>query len=500
MRVSERGRDLACLIAGLALPLAYAPFGAWPLAFLSQAVLYRCWLGANPGRACRRGWLYGLGMFGAGTSWVQVSIHQFGLPVYAFSAGMTVLFVLFFALYPALVGYAARRWINVSPCRQLLVVLPVTWTLGEWLRGFVLTGFPWLTLGYSQIDGPLAAWAPVLGVFGVSLMTALAAGAVAALPDTPKPAVATVTGIALGSLLLARTVWTEAQGDPLSVTLVQGGIEQSIKWEPEKRQLTLDRYAALTEPHWGAGIVLWPETALPAFHSQLADYLGAMDRRARAANTALLIGIPYDLHEAGRYAGRYYNSIVGLGTATGRYDKRHLVPFGEFLPLKELLAPMLSFLEIPMSDFTAGAAKQAPLLVAGDHAIGASICYEDAFGEEVIDALPAAALLVNVSNDAWFGDSIAPHQHLEMARMRAAETGRYLLRATNNGVSAIIDPAGRLLARSPQFTAHALTGEVRAQTGATPYVRSGNGPVVTILLLGLLLARRHPGERRGLAV
>lgn len=486
--------DMAVLAAGAAMPLAFAPVGLFPLAVLSQAVLYFGWRNATPARAFWRGWLYGVGQFGVGVSWVQVSIHQFGLPVLVFSVAVTTLFVAILALYPALVGWAGRRWFTRSPHWQLLAVMPALWTLGEWLRGWLFTGFPWLNLGYSQIDSPLSALAPLAGVYAVSFAAALSAGALVLLLAErlrPLAVLVVVWGVAA---ILSTLQWSSPITGPLSVTLIQGGIEQSLKWDPALRDHTLNLYQSLTEPHWGSDIIIWPETAIPAFGSEVKGFLAALHERAETRGSALLTGIAIDERDGAGGLKDYFNSIIALGRSVGRYDKRHLVPLGEYPPLEPVLMPLLQALTIPMSDFTAGAPEQPPITAAGLK-VGASVCYEDAFGEEVIDTLPEAGLLVNVSNDAWFGDSLAPHQHLEIARMRAKETGRYLLRATNTGISAIIGPQGRVIARSPQFEPHALSGQISGYEGATPYVRVGNW-VIVVVLTALLAVSRSAGERR----
>jgi apolipoprotein N-acyltransferase len=254
------------------------------------------------------------------------------------------------------------------------------------------------------------------------------------------------------------------------------------------RDETLAHYMQLTERYWGESkLIVWPETAIPAFGSEVKDFVAQLNERALQSGTDIVLGVPLDdRDEQGRLTD-YYNSIISLGQTVSRYDKRHLVLLGEYPPFESVLMPLLRSLSIPMSDFSHGAKAQAPLEAAGMR-IGPSVCFEDLFGEEVIDFLPESQLLVNVSNDAWFGDSLAPHQHLEIARMRALETGRYLLRATNNGISAVIDPRGRQMGRSPQFIAHVLTGEVHAHVGATPYVVLGNWLVVLLALAATVLS------------
>jgi apolipoprotein N-acyltransferase len=488
--IESRYGEAAALIAGAAMPLAFAPYDWWPLAVVSLAVLFRLWLGMAPRRALLRGGLFGLGMFGVGIAWVQISLHQFGMPSLAFSVGVTALLVIVMAGYPALAGYLTQRWFKARPAATLLLAMPASWTLVEWLRGWLFTGFPWLSVGYSQIDGPLAAVAPVAGVFAVSFVVTLCAGALALAPIDRISGSAVLLVTVAAAYALSFVHWTQRDGEPVRVALVQGGIEQSQKWDPQMLEKTLALYRKLSDRQWGhAKIIVWPETAIPAFGSEVKDFIAAINDQAARTGTDILTGLPIDDRDANGRIGEYYNSIIALGSNVSRYDKRHLVLLGEYPPFPTVLMPILRNLSIPMSEFSHGKREQPPLIAAGLK-LAPSICFEDAFGEELIDFLPASQLLVNVSNDAWFGDSLAPHQHLQMARMRALETGRYLLRATNNGISAIVDPKGGIVRHSPQFIAHVLIGEVTPYKGATPYVAVGNTLIVGVVALLLLLARR----------
>jgi apolipoprotein N-acyltransferase len=296
--------------------------------------------------------------------------------------------------------------------------------------------------------------------------------------------------------LLSLVEWSTPKDGPIRASLIQGNVPQNLKWRPEQRAPTIELYTRLSRQRWDRDIVIWPETALPAYYHQAETFLQGLAAEARAGGGAtLLMGLPV---MADPVNGRYYNSVVRVGEPVQFYHKSHLVPFGEYIPLKALLGRLLDILRVPMADFSRGDEQQPLLEAAGQH-IGVSICYEDAFGEEVIRGLPQASLLVNVSNDAWFGDSFAPHQHLQMARMRTLETARPMLRATNNGVSALIDHRGRVLATSPQFEVAVLDGEVQPRAGATPYVVMGNTPLILCLLVMVLaagtLARRHADSR-----
>ncbi|NIR61284.1 MAG: apolipoprotein N-acyltransferase [Gammaproteobacteria bacterium] len=480
--------EAGALAAGGLLVAGYAPLGLFPLALILPAALFLLWERVTPRRAFRLGFLFGLGLFGFGVSWVYVSISRFGntTPVLAASAALALVLVV--ALFPALVGYLANRWARGVPVARLVLAYPALWVLAEWARGWLGTGFPWLALGYSQSDALLAGLAPLGGVYLVGLATAVSAGLVALVVRARAPVsrwagVGALVGLWLLSGLAGQVEWTRPSGAPLRVALVQGNIGQGIKWVPEQHESTLERYRALTAAHWDAELIVWPETAVTAFYHEVQPYLAALEREALDHEAALIVGVPV----MDTATGRYYNSVVSLGGDRDFYHKRHLVPFGEYVPLEPLLGRLLDVLRVPMSDFAAGDPGRATLEAAGKR-LGMSICYEDAFGREVIDALPEASLLVNVSNDAWFGDSLAPHQHLQIARMRAREAGRAMLRATNTGISALIGPRGEVRARAPQFEPRVLTGTAQPRRGATPYVRAGNAPAVWLAVLAAAAA------------
>ena len=490
--------DLLALLAGALLALAFAPLSIFPLAILAPALLFLLWLDVTPRRALWRGWLFGVGQFGVGVSWVYVAIHDFGHSGVPLALFLTALFCGVMTLFPMGAGYVVARFLHGPDWLRLAVLFPAAWTLSEWLRGWILTGFPWLNLGYSQIDAPLRGLAPVLGVYGVSLAVVVSAGLILfPLRDTSRrqqlAAAVLFWVLWLGAWGLTRVEWTEPAGEPFKVALVQGNIPQDTKWRPELKAATLDLYAGLTRQNWDSRLILWPEAAIPVFHHEVADdYLAGLAREARTHGADIVLGIPV----LDRNTSRYYNSLLSLGATPGFYHKRHLVPFGDFVPFAEFLRGLIRFFDLPMSGFSAGPDRQ-PLLEAAGQKIASAICYEDIFGEELIQGLPEASLLVNATNNAWYGNSFAPHQHLEMSRLRALETGRYMLRVTTNGVSAIIDQHGKIRARSPQFETHVLTGEAVPYAGATPYVRTGNLPVI-LLILGVLiyggLAARRQSE------
>jgi len=487
--------DILALAAGGLLPLAFAPFYVFALAVASPAVLFALWLDSPPGRAAWRGLLFGLGMFGVGTSWVYVSLHTYGNMPAPLAALAVLFFTLALAAFPALAGWLQSHLVDRRKALPVILVLPALWVLLEWLRGWVLSGFPWLNLGYSQASSPLAGLASWAGVYGVSLAVAVSAALVLQAWRERQGLwgryLVALAVLWAGAWFVGRVPWVQASGEALRIALVQGNVPIESKWRPENRPAIVERYIRLSEQAGQSDLIVWPETAMPGYLDEIDPvFLERLRRRADEGGGEFLIGVVEKGWHGGR--GTYYNTVVGIGSRPAFYRKRHLVPFGEFLPLRPALEWVLRYLHIPMSDFTAGEPDQPPLEIAG-HRIGVSVCYEDAFGEELIQALPQATLLVNVSEDAWFGRSLAPHQRLQMARMRAMESGRPMLRAANTGPSAVIDHRGEVLARSPQFQAHVLTARVQPTQGATPYVRFGNWPTV-LLIVGVIAGawvRRH---------
>ena len=472
---------MLALSAGATTVLGFAPFGLGLVPLFTLALLFHLWRSAPHAAASAwLGYAFGLGLMGFGVTWIRISIAQFGGVNMALAVVITGLFVLFMAGYFALSGWIAWRF-RRSPWWGWVAAVAGAWVLVEWLRGWFLTGFPWLALGYSQIDLPLAGFAPVLGVYGVSLMLALSAALLAAGPRVwALPGLVLIWG---GGLGLQQLDWSSPAGTPVEASLLQANIPQEQKWLPSMREPSLRLYRDMTDSVPDSRIVVWPETAVPAFDVAVEkSLLQPLEAQTRAEGRDLLVGIV----TAGEGDG-YFNSMLRLGDGPrGRYHKRHLVPFGEYLPFDDWTRPVLDFLDIPMSDFSTGP-EQQPLIRLAGHPVGVNICYEDAYGNEIIRALPQARLLVNASNDAWFGDSLAPHQHLEIARMRSLETARYLLRATNTGISAIIDERGRLRSVSPQFQTAVLTDSVVPLQGRTPFVRWGNAAVVLLCALMILV-------------
>jgi len=491
--------DIALVLgAGAVLPLAFAPFDFFWLAPLSYAALLYAWGGASPRRAFGLGFLYGLASFLAGLHWIYVSVHDFGLLPVGTSVLLTVALPTALAVYVGAVGWVAARWFPTAGLKAWLGVFPALWVIAEWSRGWVLTGFGWLAAGYSQTDSWLMGFAPVIGVYGMSWLVVMLAGAAVALVvgRARQRAVAGAVLVAvLGIGWLHTTVrFTLPQGDPLTVALVQGAVPQTLKWAPEQLTTTLALYRRLTQASHGHDLIVWPEAAIPEFYENVAASLEAIARNAAAAGSALMLGI-LERHAA---TGTFQNVLVAMTDPPAVYVKRHLVPFGEYYPVPNFMRERLRLMNLPSTDAAPGDAAQPPLAIAGQR-VAVTICYEDVFGAEQLHSLPEATLLVNVSNDAWFGNSVAPHQHLQIARVRAAEAGRYLLRSTNTGVSAVIDPAGGVVATLPLFEPGVLTATVQGYTELTPYARWGNTPVVLgmlLILLGARLASNGLGARR----
>ncbi|HZE60853.1 MAG TPA: apolipoprotein N-acyltransferase [Burkholderiales bacterium] len=480
-------KAFACFAAGAVSVAAFAPLGLYPLGIASLVVLIHYWMSASPAAAARSGFAFGLGLFGAGVSWIYVSLHDIGGMAAPVAALATFLLCAFIALLPAIAGWLQAR-IPAHPALRACLLIPASWTLFEWIRSWILSGFPWLSFGYAAVGWPLQGYAPLGGVFFVSFLTVSLAGAIWLLATrAPHPAAwaAVVIVVLGGGEALRHIAWSTPQGAPLGVALLQGNIEQSLKFDPARYARTLETYARLAE-ETRARLIVFPETALPRFLDAVEPaYLKRLDAVAQRNRGDLLLGVP-----TRRSSEEFFNSVVAFGVSpTQAYHKEHLVPFGEFAPPG--LAWTLTLVNIPLSDFSRGKTRR-PLEVAGQH-IALNVCYEDAFGDEIARMLPTATLLVNVSNVAWFGDSLAPAQHLQIAQMRAIETARMHLTATNTGITAAIDRDGRVLGRLPQFAEGKLELDAQGYVGATPYVAWRDWPAVLLsiaIMIGLTLIAR----------
>ena len=462
-------RAAVAFAAGAAAVLAFSPSDLWPVGLAALTMLVHLWLRAeSPRAALLLGYAFGLGLFGAGVSWVYISLHRFGAMPAPLAALATLGFCAWLALFPAAVGWLQVK-LRAGAAVRAAVAIPALWALAEWLRGWHLTGFPWLGAGYAAVDTPLAGFAPLAGSFGVTLAAVACAGLVWCIALDERRwlcACALAIVIACGHALRA-VEWSAPAGEPLSVALLQGNVPQDLKFDLGRYARTLDTYARLAETG-SARLTVLPETALPRF-LDIADpeFLARLEAAAKRNGGDLLLGAPYRAASS-----EYYNSVFSLGVSPRQaYHKVHLVPFGEFVPPG--LGWVRRALSIPLADFSRGDAAQRPLALAGER-IAVNICYEDAYGAEIARMLPEATLLVNVSNVAWFGDSLAPAQHLQIARMRALETARMHLTATNTGITAAIGRDGAVLAQLPQFSEGRLEVAARGYRGSTPYVRYGD--------------------------
>jgi apolipoprotein N-acyltransferase len=475
-------RPLVAFLAGAAMVPAYAPLEWFALALAALAVLIHFWLAApGPRAAAWIGFLFGMGMFLAGVSWVVISLHRFGAMPAPIAAFATFAFCVVLSLYLALAG-ALQAKFRAPPVVRAALVIPALWTLAEWLRATLFTGFPWLSLGSAAIETPLAGFAPLGGVYAASFATAAAAGLIwcIALGQARWTAAAAFALLGIAGAGLRGVEWTKPEGAPFEASLVQGNVPQDLKFDPARYARTLETHARLAEASRARLIVL-PETAVPRMLDSVDPaYLERLDAAGKRNGGDLLLGAPTRLA-----SGAYYNSVVSFGVSPRQlYHKVHLVPFGEFVPPG--FGWIVRVLSVPLADFSRGAAVQRPLQVAGQR-VAANVCYEDAYGNELIRQLPEATLLVNVSNVAWFGDSLAPAQHLQIARARALETGRMHLTATNTGITAVVGRDGRVLAQLAPFTEGRLDAEVQGYAGATPYVRFGDWPALAACA-ALLLA------------
>ena len=497
---------LAGLGAGALLPLSLAPFGYWFLAPVAVAVLYAL-LERYPQRLITLGCAFGVGKYAVGVSWVYFSIHDYGNASVFLAVGLVALFVVGLTLLFTWTQFVALalcyRWVSSPLSRRL--GFGALWVLWEWLQTWVLTGFPWLFVGAGQIDSPFGGYAPLGGVLLVSAAVVTAALAVQAALQflaerSVRPALVALTLLAmlpLGGVFLGQLVWVELEA-PRSVALVQGNVDQATKWRPENRRPILDRYVDLTEPHWGRDLIIWPEASITLLEHQAADWLKRWDRQGQANGTTLVLGLPSIERNPAAEDGYYFHNLaLALGAGSGRYQKRRLVPFGEYVPLAAQLRGVIDFFDLPMSRAQAGPLRQ-PLLDLDGIPAALAICYEIAYPDLVGADAAQARVLLTISNDAWFGSSIGPHQHLELARMRALETGRYLLRATNNGITAIVDHRGQVVDSLAQFQPGVLTGEFRPASGVTPFARLGSLPALGLVVLALaamvfLRAPKTPG-------
>ncbi len=482
-------RSLIALLLGATVTLGFAPFDYWPVPIVAVAAVFLLSRTLPVKQAALTGFLFGAGMFGTGTSWIYVSIHQFGAASALLAGVMTLTFVLAIAGLMIMPLFALYSWLNLRkakcPAWQQALMFAGLWIIFEWVRSWLLTGFPWLLLGYSLMDTPFAGMAAVTGVYSLSLLMVLTGCSLASIliPKHRQPAavMSLLTLVFWGlAWMLNHQQWTSPTSK-IEFAAIQGNIPQELKWNPGFIQNTVNIYTSLSAEHWQKDLIIWPENAIPVPYNQSIGFLQQLDKRAKKEAATLITGLPVDDHSGDQT--RFYNSIVALGQNEGRYDKQKLVPFGEYVPMESLLRGLIDFFNLPMSDFSRGANHQTLPQVA-DTTIAPYICYEVVYPDFAATQAKDTGLLITISNDTWFGQSIGPIQHFQMARMRALETGRYLIRATNDGITALIDDRGQIVQSIPRFEKGVLAGTAQVMNGNTPFMMFGSWPV---LLLSLLL-------------
>ncbi len=484
---------LICIALGALCVLGFAPYYVSPAPIIALIGLIYFWAKTDSAKArFLQGFCFGLGLYCVGIYWIYISLHIFGGMPWWFAGFCTFCLCAFMALFVGLVGYLSQKF------GHLIASIPVLWGLSDWVRSWIFTGFPWLTLGYSQVPhSPLVGYMPLIGVYGVSVITVFMAALIAFWLANPQQSliqkrntIAALTLIIVMGSVLKVVEWTTPEGKPISAALIQGNIGQAEKWSPETTQNTINQYVEMIKASKAQLIVL-PETALPVLSSEIdAGVMNALTDHAVKNNGDIVVGLVEFKEAANGAPNRYFNSAMSLGTAPSQsYAKNHLVPFGEFIPLKQVFGWIYrDWLNMPLSDLSRGGTQQKPMTLSNQK-IAINICYEDVFGEEIIRQLPEATMLVNISNDAWYGQSYASHQHMQFSQARALETGRTVLRATNTGATAAIDPHGYVFAHAPHDTKTTLEVMAQGYTGSTPYVRLGNWPFIVFCfgVLGVLL-------------
>ncbi len=484
------------VMAGALQTLTFAPFSLWWLGPLSILLILLVTVPLAPEKLFKTGWFAGLGLFGSGASWVYISISEYGNTDTLVAILLTALFVAGLALFHGLAFWFWGKLARHSAIRRL-ILFPAIWILGDWLRGWLLTGFPWLYLGTAHTDGPLAGLAPLVGVHGITLWIAITGAAIYGIwwlvTGLRYGAAALVAALALAPWLAApamnQLAWTRISSEPVSFAAMQGNISQHIKWDAEFLKDQIVTYLGMTKDDWDTDLILWPETAIPIPQDQAGEIIDYISQQLGEHST-LITGIPWYGFSDRTESFTYHNSIMAIGDGEGIYHKQKLVPFGEYVPLQGALRGLIGFFDLPMSSFSPGPENQGPLTASGLK-IMPFVCYEVAYPDFVAFNSRGADLLLTISNDGWFGDSIGPVQHLQLARMRALETGRYMLRGTNNGVTAIINNKGEITETVPHFEKAVLHGNVYAAKGSTPYMQTGSWPVLTLAAMLIVFVRER---------
>ena len=465
------------IVGGAIFPLGLAPFNLWPAVIVSMAILFQSLRQPSIKQAFFNAATYGFGLFLTGASWLYVSIHEYGFIAAPLAVIATTLFCLFLAAIFAFPFMLAAFLPSTSI--PLMLGLPAIWVISEWVRSWIFTGFPWLYAGYSHTETWLNGWAPIGGVLSLSFFSALTAMLFLWLVQGMEQRRSTLSlsvilmVLTISGYLLQQVNWTKDIGKPLTVALIQPNIAQNEKWSVEKRRTILTQLAAQTEAYWGHDIIIWPEAAVPRTPKRIPVFMQNLERKANDSGSTLLTGI---ITQDGEQ-GRYYNSVLAVGDQSGQYHKTRLVPFGEYVPLESLLRGLIQFFDLPMSSLSVGPSNQIPLTVQ-KQLIATAICYEVVYPDLVARISRQASLIVTVSNDTWFGESLGPLQHMQMVQMRALENAKPIIRGTNNGISGLVDQRGNIYGRMDQNSIDELSGVVQPRAGQTPFSITGSWPII----------------------
>jgi len=495
--------SLLAFVAGASLSLSFAPFEWWPVAILAPAVLMGLWNRAAPRRAAVLGFWFNFGTFSVGTYWLYISLQIIGHAPIPLALALMLGLAAIMGGYHALLGWALAKYTPRDGVVRWMVATPAAWLLVEWFRSWFLTGFGWLALGYAHTDNWLGtAFAPIIGQYGLGLLTLVMAGGIVTLVHgTRRERIAAGSVIAIAwivAFVLRGIEWTQPYSRPITVAVVQGAIPQDEKWIDGNLESILDVYKTRTRDAYGADVIVWPESAIPDLVNNHIEYVREIYQEASARGSSLVIGTLRAEENPKTREEEYFNSVLAMDRSSpgiSWHNKHHLVPFSEFFPVPPFIRSWLKLQGLPYSSFNRGAAQQEPLEAAGQR-IAAGVCYEDAYGSTLLSVMGSATMLLNVTNDSWFARSTARYQHLQISRLRAMETGRPMVRAANDGVSAAIGPHGEFIAVAPEYEANVMRATVQPRAGLTPYARTGNWPVLSLALFSALFsayfARRAP--------
>ena len=483
---------IALILGGLTY-FSFAPYRYfWLMPLLFAGLIYL--MIRHEHKAVRLAYCWGFSAYLIHNYWVYISLHDVGGLPAVVAMPMTALFPLYLALYPALSAWITRRMHTFSTSVRYGLIFPLAWTFSEYLRHWALTGFGWGALGYSQmVSSPLSGLTPVGGIFLVTLATAFCGAwlAMLLLPQTWKIRPTWALGILLLCVLsgsLKNISWTKDDGSLTRVALVQGNVAQTLKFDPDYIQQNIQSYYDEIRQIHDADIVILPESAIPVLRESLpVEILHNFAEVAKKNQFSLAVGMIQLTPER----NGYQNVVFHMTEEAFRqpenhyYAKNHLVPFGEFRPLPAITAWIYQLMNMPLSDFSSGGKGQMPLYL-GNQKVAFNICYEDSFGDELIASAKQSTMMANVSNMGWFGRSNAMNLQLQHAQARALENGRYLVRATNNGMTAVVNPQGKITALIPRDTKQILKAPIKGFQGETPYMKMG-GSLPLILGIGCLL-------------